>query len=268
MRPAVVFAVIALSAVAGAQSVSLRYKFRVGDVHTYTSNMAMDMKMNVGGRAMPTNTNMKMTMTQRVTSVGRDGTGTIQSSMQVLNGTVNGRSNPSFESANGKTFTIKMSPVGKVSGMSGSALKSMQQEGFDPSEMELGSAFPEGPVHIGSHWTKSTTIPKLGPINLHYTLVGLQSNGHSQMATIRATGLIDLGKMTSAMAGQALQGMHMNGSENMSMTIKFNVTAGLMQEMSMDGKMLMNMSMPSSGSGKTTNMSMTGNQKMSMRLTR
>jgi hypothetical protein len=144
-------------------------------------------------------------------------------------------------------------------------MESSRMQGFDPSQMAFAGAFPVGPVHVGSQWASAFSLPKLGNIDMHYTLEALRPEGGSVLAIIRAAGTMDMSHMSEAMGGK-LPGMKISGSNSFNGTITLNVTHGFIKATSMTGSMDMKMAMNNPQDGKPMSFSMGGTEKMDMQL--
>jgi len=156
----------------------------------------------------------------------------------------------------GDVQTMKMDTRGR--------LVDLHAEGASPEVQEaigqlggLGLQLPEEPVSPGASWT--ATIDNAVPgmpgggamsmqVNMMYTLVGVETAGGSQFATIAYEGPVTMS------AGAA--GMGMDGSGTSSGTIVFDVTLGRIASSEMEMAMDMN----------TAGMQMSMTQSMTMTL--
>jgi hypothetical protein len=266
MLPANIAAVATVLSLTSAQpnSVLLRYHFQRGATHDYL--MTVTTKMSMGGQASGFNMDMRMDTRQKVVSVASDGTATLQGKVLNMSMTMNGQPIDAGKKGTGQTFTMKMSPTGKLSDMHMPGMNtSSMGGGMNFEGMQFGTRLPAGPVRPGSTWSSGVEMPGMGSITLQNRLDRVYSNGRSTLAEIESSGSIDLGKMIRKMAPQ-LQGMSGGGRANIDMRYTFDQTLGLVRSMSGGGTYSLEMSTGRPSGRGPSSMKMTGSSQITMQI--
>jgi hypothetical protein len=197
------------------------------------------------------------TVQEKVTAVDHSGVATIQYTAKDMKMTMNGRSTGAKMPT--VTKTLHISPTGKTTGASGSGAGGMLS-GMDPSSLTAGTAFPAGPVHVGSHWTDSA--PASSPVKYATgsTVEKIYSSGGSTFALLRISTNMDLTGLGKK------SGLGMSGSMKCDGTITYNVTTGTMTATHIIANYQMTMSMSMGKGAAPTKMPMSGSYTISMKL--
>ncbi len=220
----------ALNSVA-ASPVTLRYKFHVGEVISYKSNVSMDLQTSGQGSNVPLKFSLPSSTTMKIKSVGADGTATLV--MESTMGAMAGAS----KQAKPMTVTMKLSPTGQMSGMqmNGTSQSSSKLASSLPS-LQVMKALPQQPINVGSHWDSTTNMAMLGDITIHNVVDKITSAGGSTIVTFHTNGSADLAKLAGALGGGAKD---VTGSITFGGQTNFNATRGFYEDSTIHAKMSM-----------------------------
>lgn len=272
---ALLIAPLAASAGQGGNSpVTLRMKFKSGEVNKYRMTMQMNMTMHVPNQPQPMTVpvNMMMTMDQKVESVDAKGNGTIVTTIQNQQMTANGQTAPSPQTP---PITMRLSPQGKIlstKGMPSNQVTNMMGNPFGGGGASgLTVLLPAKPVKPGDSWTQPVRLPGSALSGTtKNTLLRYENIGHFRTARIHTVANLTLKMMmdaqgqpakTASKAASLVQGNIKIAGDN-----NFAIAEGKLVRMAMNGNAAMKMQQKKAASAKAGTarppQSMTMNMKM------
>ena len=173
-------------------SVTLRYKFRTGQVLNY--RLSMDTNGTVttpSGSGIPIKQHMDMALHQTVKSVSpTDGAATVTTQIDSLSMTLNGQNMQipaQVQQQVKQAVTTTMTPTGKVTAFKtpSGATGIVPGMNFNPMDMQNLRALPDGPVKTGDIWNSTFQAPS-GFLDAYskYTLNDVSNTNGKSIASI------------------------------------------------------------------------------------
>lgn len=227
---------------AASAPITLRYKYTLGEVRRYQMTMDMDMTMHMAARPAsmpqmpPMHTHMVMAYSQTVQSVQPDGSATLVSHITQMTTTLNGHVvflPQTMTSADAQSFTIVMSPTGKMLSMTlPPSVQSKMPAGMDFSKIGgiAPAMLPEDAVRIGDTWGGPADMPQMFGAAMP-GMPGMQSDVVSSLAGLEPGGIADIrqqirGTVGSAASAGAAGLLKMQGQVEGDSLVKFDTNAG------------------------------------------
>jgi hypothetical protein len=229
-----VLSVTALYAPITPKSVTLRYKFHVGEVLKYKTSMSMNMKMNINGMDQPMKISIPTSVSMKVTGVAKDGTGKILTKV-----TTSAMGHSQAGSA-----TMSISPTGHVSNIQAQGLGAGNPKTNGAvGSTQVFSTLPPNAVTVGSGWDSSVSFGSMSAnqLSVHNVVEKISQEGGSTVVTYKSSGNVDVSKM-SALFGA---GKGVTGTIKVLMHVAFDVTQGAIK--SSIGGATMSMNVPQGG---------------------
>lgn len=279
------------------REVTLRFKFPTNQVRTYEQQVSGEMAMTVQalGQEVPAMVSVqgKMTQTERVESVDKEGVATLVTTAKGKIKTevtgLPGAETPREQDIPPIQTRLKVTPLGKVLEIQTKLPERADKEKLFPSpfgpdftmpQMQgltwQGLLFPENPVKVGDTWDISTKIDfKMEDRTVEIEvkgkarLIGFEKLDGRDCAVIETTTEVpDFGELVQAMPIPEGKGKVTARTEGQSHgKIWFDFAEGLVvrNEISVDVTMNFSVSLPT---GQSINMSMQGNFQTQQRLTK
>lgn len=223
-----------------AQTYTLRYKFKPGDINYYKVTMNNNglISGGPGGQSIPLKQHMVFIYHQTVTGVSAaDGAATLVTKFDSLDMTMNGQPLPNVaamsEQFKSRSITTTVSPTGKVSSVKVEGPDSGAMPGMDFSKManfQGAAQLPERPVKVGDNWKGAVEMNgAFGP-----QMTGVQATVASTLTSVESSAgetVASINQVTNATFDSApLPGaaaMSITGSVTGTGTLKFDADAGV-----------------------------------------
>jgi hypothetical protein len=157
----------------------------------------------------------------------------------------------------GKKSSFDFSPTGKVTNLRVDAA-SFRTAGFESDSTQLLTAFPTGPVHVGTSWSSGFSAPHVGNVTLKNTVTSISGG----LAHIRAVGHFDIGAAMKKLP----VGPHATGNMDLALDYVFNIGKGLMLSVSGGGKFNMSIAGRKRSGGPAPSTNMVGTQSFKLKL--
>jgi len=221
--------------------ITLRMKFRTGNVTKYRMVMDMNMAMNMSGQPKPMHVAMRMTATmrQKILKVLPDGSAEVKASTSGFKTVLNGQPFKAPTVANVGPITMTIDPLGRPKNMQSQdkTISPMLSNMFGGSGgATMPDMLPDHPVKVGDTWSGSFPLPMLGgTATYQYTLLAVETVGGIRTARIRFGVNMPLNTAASTgpgAIGGSMPGVGMTGTMAGSGILRFAVSSGKLESMS------------------------------------
>ena len=236
-----------------AGSVTLRYKFRTGQVLSYRLSLDTDGTVtNPSGTGIPIKQHMDMSLHQTVKSVSpTDGSATMLTQVDALTMTLNGQNiqlPAQVQQQMRQAITTTMTPTGKVIGFKTPTGATGMVPGlsFNPMDMQNLRALPDGPIAAGGTWNSKFEAPS-GILNAYskYTLSDVTNTDGRAVAAIGQKHYAEI--KPSKTAAPSASGPKITGLITGTGTEQFDVDAGVLNSQTNALQLKMTIAPPNSG---------------------